>query len=82
MNQMVVQCTIVNQYIVKEYNDKMTEIRSKNIIHHHLKRGGSVAQSKGHHLKFHSGHGVCEMQFCRHHLHAFEFGGSPVEGLT
>lgn len=49
MNQVIVQSYAIDQDVVKEYSDEVTEIWPKNIFHCRLKWGRSIAQAKWHH---------------------------------
>lgn len=60
---MIIKGHIVNQYIVKEDDDKASEVRPENHIHCRLEEGRSITQSKGRDLEF-----VMSMMRAKHYL--------------
>ena len=49
MNQMIIQSSAIDQDVIKEDDDEVTEIWPKNSIHCRLERGRSIAQAKWYH---------------------------------
>ena len=48
MGKMGFQCFTIDENIMKENQYKMTEKRTKDMIHEALESGGRITQAKGH----------------------------------
>ena len=67
----------IDQYIIKEHQYKLSQIRPEQIIHGHLEDGGDIGKSERHYSKL-SVLSVCETQSFVRFLLRLGFGDSLI----